>query len=122
MPFANYNKKGVSLHMKKALSLVLLVSGICAFAYGSYLSYEVAPKEQKLSEAEQNIQEQRRPVLGPIRRNARAQAMQSKESAINSGEQTIAKAHVSINWLRGTGIILFIIGSGCLIFCSVKKK
>ncbi len=97
--------------MRKIFSSVLLILGLFVFGYGSYLSNENGPKEERLSQAEENMQGQRRPIIGPIRRNVRAQQAQSKESAIDSGREQIGQSQITIQWFHGVGIALFVIGA-----------
>lgn len=110
--------------MKKILSLIALVFGVSAFIIGNYISNEVIEGEQKIAQAEENTKEQKRPVLGPIRRNARNQATDNAREKINEKEKKIAGSEITANWLRGTGIILFVVGIGFLIFnyCQTKRK
>ena len=108
--------------MKKISGIILMLLGIGAFFFGHSMSQETAQKEMKLSQAEEKAQNDRRPVLGPVRANIHAQANAAAQQKIGKGEQTVARSQVTANWLRGTGVVLFLAGLGCFLFVSRHPK
>jgi hypothetical protein len=104
---------------RKVLSTFLLILGVGFFVAGSYIASEAAQGEERVLEAEANEQGHRRPTLGPVRRHARAQASENAQEKISEAGQKIARSEVTANWLRGTGIVLSIIG---IVNFSRKKR
>jgi len=107
---------------RKFFSAVLLLFGLGLFIFGSNMADQAAQGEMRISQAEENVQDQRRPVLGPVRRNVREQATENAQEKINTAGQNIVASQVTANWLRGTGLAIFIIGMGGLIFCFTRKN
>lgn len=105
--------------MKKMLSLALSVLGVILFIYGSHLSNQATFEEERVSQAEATGQ--RRPTLGPVRRAARTEAAENKQEMLSEAGEEIATSEVSAYWLRGVGVVLFIVGIGSLVFGRKKK-
>ena len=108
--------------MKKVLSVILLIFGVGVFVLGSYVSYEAAQGEEKLSQAEKNVQGRRRPLFGPVRKSVNANAAETAQERINEKGQDIAKSQIMANWLHGTGVVIFVMGIGYLAFSFSRKK
>lgn len=104
--------------MKKTLSITLSVLGVALFIWGNNLSDKAALGEQKIYQAEESGG--RRPTLGPIRRNVRAEEAETKQQILSEAGQKVAASQVTANWLRGVGAVLFVVGIGSLFF--VRKK
>lgn len=105
--------------MKKLISVILLIAGVVLFIYGNNVADTASSGEERISQAEESGQ--RRPTLGPIRRNVRAQEAEHKQQMLGEEEQKVAAFQVSADWLRGTGAVLFILGIGSLFFCCKRK-
>lgn len=104
--------------MKKILSIGITVLGIILFFYGNQLSNEASLGQEKISQ--NGGSGQRRPVLGPVRRNMQNQAAENKQEMMHNVEQKIAVSQISANWLKGSGVVLFVVGVG--LFFIVKKR
>lgn len=107
--------------MRKIPAASLIILGAALFIFGTYTSKKAAQGELTISEAEANEQGRRRPLVGPIRKSMNAQATQSAQRKISSAQQNVTASQVSANWLQGSGIVVFLVGLGCLIF-SAKKR
>jgi len=106
----------------RILSILLLIAGLAIFGFGNYMSYEVTQKEERIAEAEENEEGHRRPVLGPVRRGIRTEQSETAERKIGAAKEKIASSEVTAYWLRGSGMALFIVGFGCLIFSFTRNK
>lgn len=106
--------------LKRKTSFTLLILGASLFAYGSYLAANVAQGQTKLIQAEEH--DQRRPTVGPVRRDARESNERSAQEQIMEKGQELASSFTTANWLRGTGIVLFALGMGGLLFCTSCRR
>lgn len=106
----------------KTFSAILLVLGLGVFLYGSYLSQEVTQGNQKISQAEENEQNHRRPLFGPIRKNMNEEATETAQGRINHAEQNLIQLQMKVNWLHGSGVILVVVGLSTLIYNFVHTK
>ena len=100
--------------MKKILFLLIL--GTSSFTYGSYLSHRASLGANRISEAEEKVQGEKRPILGPIRRNLNARSTEAAQEKIDEKTQKLVSVQERANWFRGAGIVLFVAGLGCFIF------
>ncbi len=101
---------------------MLSIVGIGIIIFGNQVSNEAANGEARVSQAEANEQGQGRPIIGPIRRRARAQASENAQANISAAEQRIGQSQVTANWLHGVGIVIFALGVGSLIYCFSHKR
>ena len=108
--------------MRKILGLLLLIIGIGVFIFGNHVASVAAQGEVKVTQAQENEAGSARPVIGPVRRGVRAQVTESSQQKIGQAEQKIGHSRAVANWLHGTGVVLFIIGAGCLITSFSSKK
>lgn len=108
--------------MRKILSTMMMVLGVGLFMAGSYISNEASLGEEKVSQAEEALQDHRRPIVGPVRKGVRHEAAENAQEKIGDAKQTIGEAEVTATWLHGTGIALFVIGLGYLISSFSHKK
>lgn len=106
--------------MKAILSIVLLVLGVAVFIYGSNLATQATFEEQRISQVEATGQH--RPILGPLRRAARNQAAESQQQMVGQEGQKIVASQVTANWIRGIGVVLFIVGIGGFLCCRKKRS
>ncbi len=102
--------------MKKPISIGLIVLGAILFLFGTHVDNQAAQGEQNLSQAESSEQNGRRPVIGPVRRGISSQESQAAQQRIGQAGQQVVATQVTANWLRGSGIVLVILGIGCLIY------
>jgi hypothetical protein len=83
------------------------------------MANEAAQGEARISQAEES-EGGRRPVLGPIRRGVRTQAAESNQESLGEGGQSVMASLVTGNWLRGIGVVLFVVGVSGLVFCRKR--
>lgn len=107
---------------RRTLSALLLVCGVGIFGFGSYLSYQAMQSEGSISQVEEKLQEYNRRPMGPIRRRIRAEREETAQQKIGQAEQRVTQSRVTADWLRGVGIVLFILGVGGLVFFRKKKR
>lgn len=106
--------------MKKPFSIALLILGALLFALGSHEANLAARGEQTLSQSEANPG-YRRPTLGPVRRGVRSQENQmTQQSFIEQGHDVLATL-MTANWLRGSGLVLFLAGASYFVFFRKKR-
>ena len=106
--------------MKRWLSIVLILLGAALFINGSHMASQAAYGEGKISNMEEGGQ--RRPTLGPIRRNVRSQEMQTQQQRLSAAEEKISTIGVNANWMRGIGAALFAIGIATLLWNRKNKE
>lgn len=106
----------------RILSVILLIAGLGIFTFGTHVSRQASRGEQKISQAEENAQGGRRPIVGPVRKSVRAQAAQNAQEKIGDEKGKVAASQVTANWLHGSGIVLFVVGIGCLAFSFSNKR
>jgi hypothetical protein len=107
---------------KKIASILLLVIGAGMFIFGNSISNQAMEGQENVSQAEEQEQNHRRPLFGPVRKDINAQASATAQEKIGSAEQQIVKSQVTAQWMEGVGIALFVAGLGCLIFSFRCKK
>lgn len=108
--------------MRKNSSIILLVLGVGTFVFGSYMSYEAGQKGNKISQAEENVEGRRKPLVGPVRKSVSARTTETAEEKIGEEKQKLGQSQVTANWLQGTGIVLFVLGLGYFLFGYSHKK
>lgn len=108
--------------MRKILSIILLVLGIGVFGFGSYMTNMEWQKQAQVVRAEENQPEYRRPVIGPVRKTAEAQAQESSHREIFAAEQDISENQVTAKWFRGVGIAIFLAGIISFIYARRTRK
>lgn len=104
--------------MKKRFSIALMILGIILFTLGSHEAYQANQRGQILTEEDQGY---RRATLGPVRRNVRAQENQSIQERYSEASQSVIATLTSANWLRGSGIVLLLVGASCFVFCRKRR-
>ena len=109
--------------MKKILSILLLALGAGVFIAGNNMSEDAAYGEERISQIEENAQENKRPIIGPVRRHARNQANENVQEKISEKSQAIGNSEATANLLQGAGILIFVVGMGFLISSfSLKRR
>ncbi len=108
--------------MKKMFSVLLMVIGIGVFAFGSYMAERAEMGQMGVSQAEQEVDEEGRPIFGPVRRGIRSEEEQNARQKIGQTEQTVVQSQITAGWLRGTGAVIFITGVGFFIFNLPQKR
>ncbi len=103
-------------------SVILLVAGIGVFVFGSYMSREASQGEEKISEAQEEAAGQRKPLLGPVRKSVRAHQAETAQKKIGNAKENVAESRITAKWLQGSGILLVIVGLGCIASKSSRKK
>lgn len=109
------------MFQKKNLSIALLVIGAGLFLSGVFVASKAHQEEGRVAQAEESGEGHHRPILGPVRREARNGAATSYQGQIREGAQRAAAAQVRANWLRGIGAVLFIGGLGSLLIARKRN-
>jgi hypothetical protein len=107
---------GVFMLKKKNLGTLLLILGVGLFIVGAVVSHRVKEQEQRISQSEGGY---RRPTLGPVRRHAQAEASENYQERKTQADLKIETSAMTANWLRGIGVVFFVVGLGSLLF---RKK
>jgi hypothetical protein len=105
--------------LNKTISLIIMIVGVSAFLFGSYISHQIAQKEIALTQAGEHWR--RESLIGPVRRGAASQANKNKQQRLNEAWQKVAESETSADWLKATGAVLFIIGGGLFLYRHEKK-
>lgn len=108
--------------MKKIVSIALMIFGVAIFIFGSRASNEASQGEQRISQAQQDEQGHRRPILGPVRRNVNNQVANTEQEKISNAEQEVAASRVTADWLQGLGIVLAVIGLAYFVFETSRSR
>ncbi len=108
--------------MRKNLSILLLAVGLGFFIFGSYLSHKAEQEETRVLQAESYEDGYRRPILGPVRRAARANSAESAQERIGDAKFKIGQSQTTANWLRGAGIVILLTGAVCFVLSYSRKK
>ena len=97
-----------------------MIVGAALFLYGNHMANLAAIGQVRLSEAESG-QRERRPTVGPVRRHAHEEQNQAAQQRIGAAGEHIVETMISANWLRGSGIVLFIAGASLLLFSRKRS-
>jgi hypothetical protein len=104
------------MFMRKILCILLLILGTGSFAFGSFLSHRASLGANQISQKEEELQEHRKPLVGPIRKSIDANSTEKAQEKISGKKQKLVRIQVRANWFRGTGIVLFVAGLACFFF------
>lgn len=102
--------------------IVLIIIGVILFVFGSYISGEVSDGEKKIKHAQQTVDQGKR--LTSSNRytkgigNMAAHPVQKK---IDEGKTEAKNYQTLASILHGSGIVVFIIGVGCIVFSFTSK-
>lgn len=105
--------------MRKNVCIAITAIGAVLFGYGSYMASHAAYQEGKINQAESTG---RRPTLGPVRRNVGLHQEINKQKNLGYAGREMAAAQTRANWLRGIGVVLFIIGVAALLYYKKPFK
>ena len=98
---------------KNLLSAALILVGIFLFISGTREANLARQGEQQLM---QSAPAERRPTLGPVRRNIHRQENQAVQEQRMQASNKILATQFSATQLRAGGLILVVAGLGCLVF------
>jgi hypothetical protein len=104
---------------KNILCAVLILFGVLLFISGSRQASLAMQGEQQLMQSQPV---ERRPTLGPVRRNAHAQENQAVQQQRMAASNRILSTQFSASQMRIGGIILIIAGLGYLFFIHKKGR
>lgn len=107
---------------RKVFSIFLFLLGIIFFAYGTHLSSLADRGEKKLSQAEENEEGRRRPVIGPLRKSAQMNRKETAEQKIQQEGEKLAQSEVSAYWFKGIGVLFFAAGIGYFFTLFSRRK
>lgn len=99
-----------------------MLAGVGVFVFGHNMAEKAAMGQSKISSAEQQVQDQRRPVFGPVRKEIREQKTEQAQQKIYEQEPLVAQSEVSATWYQGTGIVLFLAGMTVLVFALARTN
>ena len=101
--------------MKKIVSVAVMIAGAALFAFGTHMIEQADQGEEKISQAEQEVEGHRGLLLGRRR-------YEKAEGQIGQAEQAVSQAELKAAWIQRSGIALFVIGLGALAYYSIRKK
>lgn len=107
---------------KRIWGIVLIIIGIILFVFGSYVSGEVAQGEQKIKSAQKGV-DQSKSLTSSNRytKSVGNMATRPVQKKIDEGKHEAASYQTLANILHGSGVVVFIIGVGCIAFSFTSK-
>ncbi len=108
------------MFVRRIISILIIAVGVGMFTYGNNVSKQADQGQEKIEQA-QDSQGQRRPVLGPVRRNAQQQATQQARTKIATEQTKVAILGIDATWFRGAGIVVAVLGLGIFAF-SFRRR
>ena len=108
---------------KRIIAVILVAVGVGLYLVGNYIEGEVAHGRKKISSAQKTV-DQGRTITGlsPVTKDIGDIATSSAQRKIDEGREEADAYEELAGWLHGGGIILFIAGSGLLVFTFIRKK
>ena len=108
--------------IRRIIGVLLIIAGIASFCTSLYIMSEVEAGKQKISNAQQKVDQGNGLFsLNPITEEIGQGVSSSAQSKINAGQAEIAKYTKLANNLQIGGIVLVIAGAG-ILFIGKKKK
>lgn len=104
----------------KFIAVVLIVLGLGFFGFGMQRTQQTAQKEQKVAQAEENAGGRGRPVVGPVRRQAKNEKAAKREAKVSDAKVAVVESQLTANSLRAVGAILF--ASGMVVWWVARSR
>jgi predicted PurR-regulated permease PerM len=103
--------------------LLFILTGAGLFVLGNRLDQQANRMENRISQSEQELQNSRKPVIGPFRKGMQANAQENAQTKISSAEGQASVIQGKANWYHRLGFTLIIVGmSSFLVSLLFRKK
>lgn len=111
------------MFVRRIVSILLLIIGITAFLFGSYISDQVLQGQNKIDNTQNSVNQVRKftriiPYTKTIGKIATARIQQR----IEEGKETVSQYQKMAYWLHIGGGISFLLGAILLIFSFSNKQ